>query len=347
MSLVSIVILSFNSKHLLPRAVESVLAQTHPATELIIVDNDSVDGTRELLETYRSSARVILLNENTGYACGMNRGYRESSGAFFIPLNADAVLHPEFISEAVRLFREHAELGVVAPEVKRIPEAGEWRFWEDEEHGYESEGGVVALSKTMRVRVIEEPSEDLRPSFKANGACPVIRRALVEETERRFGHAPFDPVFDTYGEDVDFAFKAWSLRWETRYARRCLAGHVRSYASPVERQDKRGRLRINLIAERYINSARHLPFGKLIAVVASGLVEDASMLLRQLGRGDFLIIEDAGAALARVALLLPHLISFRRRHRTWRSINFEREVYCETTGANKNHFRHKNRTAGC
>ena len=332
--LVSVVILSFNSKHLLPRAVQSVLDQTYTRTELIIVDNNSSDGTVELLDIYVDVARVILLDENTGYARGMNRGYEAASGEFLVPLNTDAVLHPTFISEAVRLFEQHMELGVIAAEVLKIDGSGEWRFWlepPDKQESYKSEGGVVALSRQMRVRVIEDNAEDFRVSFKANGACPVIRRRLLEDMEARFGFAPFDPVFDTYGEDVDFAFKAWSLRWQTMYARRVLAGHVRSYASPLELPDKRGRLRINLIAERYINAVRHLPPGKLASVLLASVREDATVLAGQLRKGDVGVIKDIAIAFARIVHLLPSLIRFRRTHRTWRSINFEREVYCEHT----------------
>lgn len=340
--LVSVVILSFNSRDLLPRAVESVRAQTHANIELIIVDNASIDGTGELLDEYEPDAIVIRETENTGFARGMNRGYAASRGEFFIPLNTDAVLHPEFVARSVRLFGEHTRLGVVAPEVVKISQAGDWRFWESIED-HQSEGGVVSLTRMMRVRVIEDAPEDWRPSFKANGACPVVRRALVEAIREKFGafgEAPFDPVFDTYGEDVDFAFKAWSLRWQTMYAREVRAGHVRSYASAVELPDKRGRLRINLIAERYINAVRHTPLTKLIPATLAGLAEDARMILRQLRKHDREILSDARAAFGRVLRLLPALLRFRRAHRTWRKIDFEREVYNRFTPDNHEHDAH-------
>lgn len=337
--LVSIVILSFNSRDLLPRAVESVEAQTHANIELIIVDNASTDGTGELLDDYARSAIVIRERENTGFARGMNRGYAASRGEFFIPLNTDAVLHPEFVARAVRLFDTHARLGVVAPEVVKIDQTGDWRFWQSS-GDHQSEGGVVSLTRLMRVRVLEDAREDWRPSFKANGACPVIRRALVEAMREKFGVAPFDPVFDTYGEDVDFAFKAWSLRWQTMYAREVRAGHVRSYASAVELPDKRGRLRINLIAERYINAARHTPLTKLIPATLAGLAEDARMIVRQLRKGDREILLDARTAFGRVLRLLPALLRFRRTHRTWRKIDFGREVYNRFTPADSEHKAH-------
>ncbi len=64
--LVSVVILTWNSKDLLPRAVESVCAQTYERVDIIIVDNASTDGTAELARSYDQVATTLLLDENRG-----------------------------------------------------------------------------------------------------------------------------------------------------------------------------------------------------------------------------------------------------------------------------------------
>jgi GT2 family glycosyltransferase len=329
--LVSVVILSYNSVDLLPRAVQSVQEQDYPATELIIVDNGSSDGTAALLDRYETYATVIRLGDNTGFARGMNTGYDASHGKYLVPLNTDAVLHPTFVRCAVELLEQYPDVGVIAPEVVRIGTDTSRRWWEAEQQ-FPSEGGVVALTPLMRVQVLEGDAEaigDWRPSFKANGACPIIRRDLIEDLKRSFGAGPFDPVFDTYGEDVDFAFKAWALRWRTMYSRNVLAGHVRSYASPLALVDKRGRLRINLIAERYINAVRHLPAQRMLPVVLIALGEDLRMVLHQRRKGDHEAWRDVLAGLQRVWRMWRVLLRFRAWHRTWRSINTQREVYCK------------------
>jgi GT2 family glycosyltransferase len=259
----------------------------------------------------------------------MNAGYNRSHGDIFIPLNTDAVLHPHFIQASVDLFEQQPQLGVIAPEVYKIASDGPWRFWQAP-HQLQSEGGVVALNTLLRVQVLLDHSDNWRPSFKANGACPVIRRSLLAAMQHTFGSAPFDPVFDTYGEDVDFAFKAWSLRWRTMFARHIVAGHVRSYASALELPDKRGRLRINLIAERYINAIRHLPLPRMLKVVVLALSEDVQMLVRQLTKRDRHIVRDLLTGWRRVLNMLPDLGHFRRQHHTWQTIDFDAEVYCRS-----------------
>lgn len=329
--LVSVVILSYNSADLLPRAVQSVQEQEYDQIELIIVDNASGDGTTALLDQYEHCATVIRLPNNTGFARGMNTGYEASHGTYIVPLNTDAVLYPTFVRCAVELLEEHSDVGVIAPEVVRIGMDTPWRWWEGDQQ-FPSEGGVVTLTLSMRVHVLEGKAEqvgDWRPSFKANGACPIIRRDLIEDLRRTFGAGPFDPVFDTYGEDVDFAFKAWARRWRTMYSRAVLAGHVRSYASPIALADKRGRLRINLIAERYINAVRHLPAQQLVPVVLLALVDDLRMVVGQRRKGDREAWPDVKAGLQRVWSMWRDLLRFRMWHHTWRSINTQTEVYCK------------------
>lgn len=324
--LVSIIILSYNAHDVLERAVASVRAQTYQSIQLIVVDNGSDDGTAAQLQRLGPDVTVLPLRENTGFARGMNLGYSMARGAVIVPLNTDAILHPTFVAEAVRSLREHPDVGVIAAEVCKIPRDAPWRWWEAAA-SYPSEGGVVALTPLLRVTVLDNPGLPWRPAFKANGACPVIRRTMLDAMTAHYGVAPFDPVFDTYGEDVDFAFKSWALRWRTMYAANVRAGHVRSYASPVALRDKRGRLRINLLAERYINAIRHLPPSRLAWVLVRCVVEDG-LLWQQQRASDDAITDDVRTAFERIGRLWPALWRFRRQHRTWQRIDFEHEVFC-------------------
>ncbi len=329
-TLVSVIVLSWNAKHLLPRAVASVLDQEHPAVELIIVDNASTDGTDAILAECEPVATVVRLPRNLGFARGMNVGYQVSRGDYVVPMIADVVLHPAFAAEAVARFAAHPDVGVIGPYVLRVGEEGDGRFWAwNPPCLLPLDGAVVGLTRVfLRVRSVEEHGDEWRVSFKANGACPIIRRATVEDLRARFGVGPFDPAFDTYGEDVDFAFKTWALRWRTMFARAVVASHVRSYASALHLRDKRGRLRVNLLAERYINALRHLPPRQLAVIVAVALADDLTMIPLQRLKGDREAARDVGAAFARLWRLRRDLLAFRRRHTTWRTIDFDTEVYC-------------------
>src|SRR4051794_19097336 len=72
---ISIVTISFNQAAFLERALESVLRQTHPDVEYIVVDPGSTDGSREIIERYRPRLAAVALEPDSGPADGMNRGF--------------------------------------------------------------------------------------------------------------------------------------------------------------------------------------------------------------------------------------------------------------------------------
>ena len=98
--LVSVVIPSYNRLHCLPRAIASVLAQSHPALELIIVDYGSTDGTHDWARTFACPIPFTFhpLERNMGAAAARNRGIELARGTYVAFLDSDDIWHPEKIA---------------------------------------------------------------------------------------------------------------------------------------------------------------------------------------------------------------------------------------------------------
>jgi glycosyltransferase involved in cell wall biosynthesis len=98
--LVSVVIPSYNRLHCLPRAIASVLAQSHPALELIIVDDGSTDGTHEWAASFACPIPFTFhpLERNMGAAAARNRGIELARGTYVAFLDSDDIWHPEKIA---------------------------------------------------------------------------------------------------------------------------------------------------------------------------------------------------------------------------------------------------------
>ena len=98
--LVSVVIPSYNRLHCLPRAIASVLAQSHPALELIIVDDGSTDGTHDWARTFACPIPFTFhpLERNMGAAAARNRGIELARGTYVAFLDSDDIWHPEKIA---------------------------------------------------------------------------------------------------------------------------------------------------------------------------------------------------------------------------------------------------------
>ena len=102
--LVSVVINNYNYAAYLRCAVESALSQTYPHVEVLVVDDGSQDGSREVLDTFRG--RILAhFQENRGQAAAMNAGFAASRGDIVIFLDADDFLEANAVDEIVTKFR--------------------------------------------------------------------------------------------------------------------------------------------------------------------------------------------------------------------------------------------------
>lgn len=108
---ISVIIPSYNSARLLPRSIESVLAQTRPAVEVIVVDDGSTDDTAEVCRTYAGRVRYVF-RENGGLSAARNTALTLSQGNWFLSLDADDMLYPQALA-ALAGTAEKTDAGVV------------------------------------------------------------------------------------------------------------------------------------------------------------------------------------------------------------------------------------------
>jgi glycosyltransferase involved in cell wall biosynthesis len=111
----SIVIASYNRAHILPRAVASVVAQTLPEWELIVVDDGSTDTTEELAKSWSDPRiRYVKLPENQGASAARNRGIEEAVGDFVLVWDSDDELYPEALQRVSEASATYPDAGVVS-----------------------------------------------------------------------------------------------------------------------------------------------------------------------------------------------------------------------------------------
>lgn len=113
--LVSVITATYNMGAYLGDTVESLLAQTHPAMEVVVVDDGSTDDeTPAVLARYADDPRVrIVRQENAGQTVAKNRGLREATGEFVGFCDADDLWRPEKVARQLPLFDDEGRVGVV------------------------------------------------------------------------------------------------------------------------------------------------------------------------------------------------------------------------------------------
>ena len=104
----SVVITSFNYLAFLEHCIESVLLQDYPSFELIVVDDGSTDGSRDLIARYSTAGKLrkVFHDINRGHGGAINSGFSEADGEVVLFLDADDFLLPGALSELNRCYSE-------------------------------------------------------------------------------------------------------------------------------------------------------------------------------------------------------------------------------------------------
>jgi len=110
---VSIITISFNQAEFLERTIRSVVDQNYPEVEYIVVDAGSTDGSREIIEHYRSRISRVIYEPDRGPADGLNKGFVHATGDVFAYLNSDDVLLPGAVRSAAA-FLNSSDVDVVS-----------------------------------------------------------------------------------------------------------------------------------------------------------------------------------------------------------------------------------------
>lgn len=115
--LVSVIIPCYNSARYLAETIESVLAQTYPRIEIIVVDDGSSDTTARIAQSYPVT---YFYQMNRGISAARNIGFFRSQGEYVLFLDHDDRLLPKAVESGIRLLEEHPECALAVGEHRYI-----------------------------------------------------------------------------------------------------------------------------------------------------------------------------------------------------------------------------------
>jgi len=193
---ISIIIVSYNVKEYLRHCIDSILIQEGVNVEIIIVDNNSTDGVRELIASKYPSVKLIVNSDNVGFSAANNQGIKEASAEIILLLNPDTEL-PEkgTLQYAKNYMKVNPQTGVLAPELLNTDSSFQLSFWNF--HGIKEL--MLELFYMHRIKRIKQPFSSI-PVEAASGAALIFRKSLVDE----MGGLD-ETMFWT--EDIDFCYR--------------------------------------------------------------------------------------------------------------------------------------------
>ena len=187
--LVSIIIINYNGKSYLEKCLESIKKIKYDNLEIIVVDNNSTDGTMEFLVQNYPSIITLKLDKNYGFAKPNNVAAKIAKGDFLLFLNNDTEVTPNFLTELVQVLVGNDQIGICQSLL--LKPNGEI----DSSGDFIDTIGVVYNSK--------EPIDKIREISSARGASMIIRKELFLDL------GGFDEQFFVSFEDVDLGWRTW------------------------------------------------------------------------------------------------------------------------------------------
>jgi glycosyltransferase involved in cell wall biosynthesis len=183
--LVSVIIPCYRQAHYLAEAVESVLLQTYPHVEVVVIDDGSPDNTTEIASRY-PGVRCIR-QPNRGVSEARNLGIRTSNGSYLVFLDADDRLLPEAVEIGLDCFRRHPEVAFVSGRFRFVAADGT-TLYERQGHGVDRDhyaemlrrNYISALCAAMCRRAVFESIDGFNPALSVVADYDLYLRVLHE-----------------------------------------------------------------------------------------------------------------------------------------------------------------------
>jgi GT2 family glycosyltransferase len=213
---ISICIVTFQAKSYLRECLASIYgASPNLSLEIIVVDNNSQDGTVEMLRSEFPDVYLIRNDDNYGFTGPINQALRMARGRYLMILNNDTIVHAKTIELLGAYLDDHPEVGIVGPKVLNLDgtfqkpcRRGDSRPW----NAFSYAVGLSALfpkRKFFSGYLMTYMDEDqTHPVDGVSGSCMLIRREVVDQ----IGY--LDERFFAYQEDADYCLAARKAGWQ-------------------------------------------------------------------------------------------------------------------------------------
>lgn len=208
----SIIILTHNQLEITKQCLESIFKHTPEPFELIVVDNNSTDGTAEYLKSLPGIKTVFNL-KNHGFARGCNQGYEISTGDTILFLNNDTIVTENWLGNMLRLLYSNDKIGLVGPVTNNISGSQQIPA---------SYSDTSSLEDFARAHC-RWNAQCHRRVLRLVGFCLLVKRKVLDDIgvfDERFGFGNF--------EDDDLCLRAVNKGWHLMIALDSYIHHIGS-----------------------------------------------------------------------------------------------------------------------
>lgn len=199
---VAVVILNWNGKKFLQDFLPGVIEHSRNHAEVFVADNASTDGSVELLREHFPSVHVLINNANEGYAKGYNDALLKIEAEYYVLLNSDIEVTPDWIDPIVRLMDSDKSIAACQPKMLSWTERNKFEYAGAcggyiDRYGYPFCRGRIFQSLEEDNGQYDTNSE----VFWATGACLFVRASIFWKV------GGLDSRFFAHMEEIDFCWR--------------------------------------------------------------------------------------------------------------------------------------------
>jgi len=215
----SIIIVNYNVKYFLEQCLCSVTkACTGIDAEIVVIDNNSSDGSKDLLSQKFPEVRYIWNKENIGFSKANNLALKQCSGEYILFLNPDTILPEDCLTQCLSFFQSQENTGALG--IRMIDGAG--NFLKESKRGFPSP--ATSLYKLAGLSKLFPHSKTFARYYLGNlteyetqevdvlaGAFMLVPKKILDEV------GSFDESFFMYGEDIDLSYRIQKAGYKNYY----------------------------------------------------------------------------------------------------------------------------------
>lgn len=218
---IAVVILNWNGEKFLREFFPQVVSCSPPDTEIIVADNGSTDGSLGYIRKMFPGVRIIDNERNTGFASGYNLALKHVDSDYYILLNNDILVTPNWIPPVIRLMESDPTIAACQPKIRSFSERNKFEY-AGAAGGFIDRLGYPFCQGRIFQSLEEDHGQydDQKEIFWATGACMFIKAELFH----RFGG--FDDDFFAHMEEIDLCWRLKNLNYRIMYCSESTVYHV-------------------------------------------------------------------------------------------------------------------------
>ena len=214
-----ICIITLNTKEKVLACLASLFEKTQGLDlDVVVVDNNSQDGTVEAIRARFPSVRLIVNDSNLGYSKAVNQGLKAMQTRYYALLNPDTLVVNEAFHRLLQFMEEHPDAGICAPRVLNRDGSVQYQARRGEARPWNVVSYFSGLSRLFPSNprftgYLLTHLDESRVSevWAVSGSCMMIRRAVIDQ----IGY--LDERYFAYQEDADYCFQARKAGWKVYY----------------------------------------------------------------------------------------------------------------------------------